>query len=563
MNQIFKQDFYPREHVIAVLDNGEKADGVVREKTSFNERYAHGVFYPATSRYLVSIEADPSTKREAADVPVEAENLYRDRRVFSKQLLRSFLKGALQKESWHGAPWTVKPPLAVEFGLPMEIPPHLQQRSIVAERKNIQAMQKRTEPIDQTTFFNYLASKQRPLEVRPPPGKGGKNHRFIQQDIGKYMHKPGDPGLVHYQITPDGTPVPMMIPGPDGYMIPVHQLPPGMVVAMPPPGFPPHPFAPPPPSNGVQQPPPKVEVVPTPPPPPIKFPCEDTEVPPRKNTDPRPSLSFYSEDLPSGESVKEPAHPGLKISSVGTLLEIWDSLNVHSEVFILDSFTVDDFAEAMRFESSDVDCELLNEVHCAVLKQLVNVEGKIQVSLPEFDPSDSENEDDEDEEEEASAEPTPEPEFRRTTRSSLRKEEAAALKARTPTPEPTEVHQAAAMQGDRPWKDRLKGRDFKDGGWQVILIGLLHQVSLMPRKKEMCEKILAILAPMDKDATAETAKQQYFTALDVNLRLEALQIITQLAVSSPALRKHLEDMSSEMTELRKKKIEQQRMKKDM
>ena len=105
MNQIFKQDFYPREHVIAVLDNGEKADGVVREKTSFNERYAHGVFYPATSRYLVSIEADPSTKREAADVPVEAENLYRDRRVFSKQLLRSFLKGALQKESWHGAPF--------------------------------------------------------------------------------------------------------------------------------------------------------------------------------------------------------------------------------------------------------------------------------------------------------------------------------------------------------------------------------------------------------------------------------------------------------------------------
>ena len=559
--QSFKQDFFPREHVIAVLENGEKADGVVREKVSFNERYQNGVFYPATSRYLISVEGDPSAKREPMDVQVEGENMYRDRRVFSKLLLRSFLKGALQKESWHGAPWTVKPHLAAEYNIPTEIPPHLQQRAIVAERKNVLAMQKGTEPIDQTTFFNYLASKQRPLEVRPPPGgKGGKNHRFIQQDIGKYLHKNGDPTLVPYQITPDGTPIPMMVQGPDGYLIPVHQLPPGMVIQMPPHGFPPNPFPPPP---GAMQPPPpqKVEVVPTPPPPPIKFPCEDTEVPPRKDTQPRPSLNFFSEDLPSGDAVEEPAHPGLKISSVGTLLEIWDSLNVHSEVFILDSFTVDDFAEAMRFESVDVDCELLNEVHCAVLKQLVNVEGKIQVSLPDFDPSDSDDE--AEDEEEASAEPTPEPEFRRTTRSSLRKEEAAALKVRTPTPEPTEVHQAAAMQGDRPWKDRLKERDFKEGGWQVILVGLLHQVSLMPRKKDLCDKILSILAPMNMDPTAETAKQQYFTALDVNLRLEALQIITQLAVSSPALRKHLDDMSAEMTELRKKKIEQQRMKKDM
>jgi hypothetical protein len=253
----------------------------------------------------------------------------------------------------------------------------------------------------------------------------------------------------------------------------------------------------------------------------------------------------------------------LKISSVGTLLEIWDSLNVHSEVFILDSFTVDDFAEAMRFGSPDVECELLNEVHCAVLKQLVDDQGKVQVQLPEFDLSDSEDEEDDEEEEEASTEPSPEPQYRRTTRSSLKKEEAAALRLKSPTPEPKEVHQAAAMQGDRPWTDRLKERDFKDGGWQVILVGMLHQTSLTPRKTEMCDKILSILAPMDKEPTAETAKVQYFTALDINLRLEALQIITQLAIGSPALRKHLDDMSAEMTELRKKKIEQQRLKKDL
>jgi hypothetical protein len=558
--------------VIVVLENGEKADGIVREKTSFPARYQNGFHFEATSRYLVSIEADPSTKREAMDVPVEGENIYRDRRVFSKLLLRSFLKGALQKESWHGAPWVVKPHLAAEFNIPMEIPPHQQQHAVMAERKNMQAMQamqkaRPPEPIDQTTFFNYLVQKsqQRPLEVRPGSGKGGKNHRFIQTDIGKFLTKNGEPTLVQYQITPGGHHIPMLPFGPDGIAyIPAGQpIPPGMQpLPMPPNGFPPHSFPPP----GAVQYPPKVETVqtppPPPPPPPIKFPCEDTEVPPKKDALKRPSFKFYSEDLPSGDLAEEAPHPGLQIASVGTLLEIWDSLNVHSEVFILDSFTVDDFAEAMRFESTEIECELLNEVHCAVLKQLVDDQGKVQVSLPEFDPSDSEDEDDEEEEEEE-REPTPEPEFKRTTRSSLRKEEALALKQKTPTPEPTEVHQAAAMQGDRPWVDRLKARDFKEGGWQVILVGILHQMSLMPRKKDLCDRILSILAPMDKDPAPETARSQYFTELDVNLRLETLQMITQLAVSSPALRKHLEDMSAEMTELRKKKIEQQRMKKDM
>jgi hypothetical protein len=554
-----------------MLENGDKVDGVVREKTSFPARVQNGFQFEATSRYLVAIEADPSAKREAMDVPVEGENIYRDRRVFSKLLLRSFLKGALQKESWHGAPWLVKPHLAAEFNIPTEIPPHQQQHAVMAERKNMQAMQamqkaRPPEPIDQTTFFNYLIHKnnQRPLEVRPGSGKGGKNHRFIQTDIGKFLTRTGEPALVQYQIMPGGHPIPTIPFGPDGiaYLAPGQPLPPGAIpIHVPPYGFPQHPFPPP----GAVQYPQKVETVPTPPPPPpppIKFPCEDTEVPPRKDVQKRPTFKFYSEDLPSGDIVENPPHPGLRIASVGTLLEIWDSLNVHSEVFILDSFTVDDFAEAMRFTSPDIECELLNEVHCAVLKQLVDDQGKVQVTLPEFDPSDSEDEDEEEEEEEE-PEPTPEPEFRRTTRSSLRKEEALALKQKTPTPEPAEIHQAAAMQGDRPWVDRLKARDFKEGGWQVILVGLLHQVSLMPRKKDLCDKILSILAPMDKDATAETAKLQYFSELDVNLRLETLQMITQLAVSSPALRKHLEDMSAEMTELRKKKIEQQRLKKDM
>lgn len=541
--------------MVAVLESGEKAEGTVREKVTFPDRTnPDGTIAPASSRYGVLLESDPTSKREILDVQVDGQNIYRDRRNFSKLLLRSFLKGALTKESWHGAPWTVKGKLAHEHNIPAEIPHHLQQTARMAERKAL-AQQKKTGPEDPTTFFNYLASKQRPLEVRPfPGGKGSQKHRFIQQDISRYM-RPDDPNFVQYQLQNGQMQGPYL--GPNG----TPPLP-GQQFGGPPQGMPPHNFH----SNQfhpVSAPfATKVEVIPTPPPPVMKFPCEDTEVPPRKDAHPRPNLKFYSEDTPSGEMQESCLHPGLSMGSVGPLLEIWNSLNVHSEVFILDSFTVDDFAEAMRFTSPDVDCALLDEVHCAVLKQLVNDKGELQVTLPEFESTESEDEEEGTEEQE-SAEPSPEPVYRRSTRSSLKHEEAQALKQKSPTPEVKEVHRAAELLADRPWKERLKDRDFKDGGWQTILVGLLHQLSLMPRKKERCDKILSILAPLDQDPTDATAKSQYFQELDTNLRIDALEMITMLAIGTSAIRKHLEDMSQEMTDLRKRKIEQQRLKKDL
>ena len=80
------------------------------------------------------------------------------------------------------------------------------------------------------------------------------------------------------------------------------------------------------------------------------------------------------------------AHHGIKMESVGLLLETWNTLNVYCEVFQLDSFTFDDFLEAMQLSSDELDCELFVEIHCAVLKTLVNAEkdqdGAVQISLP-------------------------------------------------------------------------------------------------------------------------------------------------------------------------------------
>jgi len=257
------------------------------------------------------------------------------------------------------------------------------------------------------------------------------------------------------------------------------------------------------------------------------------------------------------------------MKSIGPLLESWDTLNVYCEVFKLDSFTFDDFVEAMSFSSEDVECELFVEAHCAALKILVASEadgGKIQIQLPEMD----EEEDEEDSAAEPSPPPTPTPEPEpkpkgRATRSSLAKAEAEALQAepepaREPTPEPSSTHRAAEMQAEMNWIDRLRKRDFKDGGWQIIMVGLFHQLSKNPRQTEACEVLLKELAPLSMEATKETARQQY-AKLDVNLRIQALQILCMLTAETKSIRGYMEQCSDEMTLLRKEKIGWQRHKK--
>jgi alpha-1,3-glucosyltransferase len=66
---------------------------------------------------------------------------------------------------------------------------------------------------------------------------------------------------------------------------------------------------------------------------------------------------------------------------------------------------------------------------------------------------------------------------------------------------------------------------------------------------------------MDEEPTEATGLRQY-NALDVNLRITALEMILKLTVGTRAIREYLEQMSYHMTEIRKKKIEQQRLRKE-
>jgi hypothetical protein len=532
----FKNDFFPGETVTVLLDNGERLSGNIRDKAKFGPTFeADGTLKSKPfSRYFVSL-----TERPDEEALADNDHVTRDRKIFTKQMLRSFIKNCVTREAWTGAPWLVKDDLAQKYFIPQEVPLHLQHGYKVAQRK---AQRKAEQQAGMRKLHLPLVP-----QVLTHVSSGRKVPYTPDQIYGMQQQGTWD-GF--QAVNPNG---PAFAPIDHMHWQPGMPPPPGHPGFMP---FPPNGFPPNMPPNIA----PKAEL-PIPMPPPIKYPTDDMDIPPVRDGVHRPLLKFVAESQVTKHMSSEYVIPGMSEPTIGLLLEIWNTLNVYCQVLLLDSFTFDDFVDAMQFSSDEIDCDLLVEVHCAVLKKLANPEneqnGALQISLPDLpDPSDDEDEDEED----GTREPTPEPEVpAKRTRSSLNKVQFAYEQEAESAD--TKVHRAAEMFGEYGWLQRLRKRDFRNGGWEMVLVGLLHQVAGRPRLTETCNRILAHLAPLDAEPTIQTVQLQYST-MDINLRAEAMQIITQLFLETKTVKTFLEDMSNTMTEFRKVKISHQRERKD-
>ena len=450
----------------------------------------------------------------------------------------------MSREAWAGAPWLVKPRLAEEYHISTVIPEHLTHEFQSKQRKSSNVYSKKGEY--EGPILNFYGPHHGLPMLKP---KGNKTKH--SQDELRIQHE----RWAEYQRASASNPDFGQV-GPQGQAMQYNQYfhgPP------PPPGYQM--------VNGYKPIAAKGHPKPVPPPPPPKYPIEDLEIPPVRDGTHRPPLKFLSEDTPTMTRASEGAGTGINMTSVGPLLETWDTLNVYCEVFQLDSFTFDDYVEALRFTSQDVNCELLVEIHCSVLKRLVNDvndrNGQVQVTLPHQ----LETEEDSVHGSSVQATPTPEPETKppaRSTRSSLVKSEAKDLKAAANGDHvEAKVHKAVDM--DRSvkgydWKMRLRKRDFTDGKWVIIIVGLLNQLSSNPLLSSGCNDILQHLAPLEKDPTPETATLQY-QSLDINLRIKILQILCMKSLETKAIRQYMEDCSLQMTEHRKEKNEVQRQRK--
>lgn len=501
----FKNDYFPGEAVTVFYpDDDKRLAGLVRDKVTIGARpQADGSLSKPITRYLIFVVGrDEESSFEETQVS-------RERGVFTKSMIRSFMRKTVSREAWNGAPWLVKADYATQYYIDTRIPPHLRYDTKLMERKQLQAQKRASLPNDSAS-----GGPVRLPELKPA----------------SKTQKSKNPGSVKGKWPQD-----MAVHGAN-------------------------------PSNGDML---KVVREPTPPPPP-KYPIEDLQLAPRENAR-RPTLEFYCHDPPTeianGTSNGASRYSQIDMDSVGPLLETWDTLNVYCEIFKLDSFTFDDFVEAMSVASEQVVVQLFEEIHCSILKILVDSDtdgGKVRITLPQLeDEDDSDEDEDEEEEEEETPEPEPKP-TGRATRSSLAKAEAeriaAAAEEEELRVELETKHRAEELLEDYDWIEHLRQRDFPNGGWERIVVGLFHQLSKNERYEPLCEALLLKLVPPEEEPSQESVQLNY-AQLDLSHRVKALQTMCMLTMETKTVRGYMDECSETMTKYRKDRIEWQRQKK--
>ncbi|KAI1772503.1 ATP-utilizing chromatin assembly and remodelling N-terminal-domain-containing protein [Hypoxylon cercidicola] len=536
----FKSEYYPGETVTIVQKDGERVTAIVRDKARLGSKMLpDGSMTRPYSRYVITYSADGQTE----ETVVDNDQISRDRGIFTKSILRSFIKKTVTREPWLGAPWVVRPEISAKYHIDNRVPPHLRQAPKDQKQKQSQAQKKASNAMNGANGMNGTTGNLQNFgPARLPELKPAyKSHKALKTHHGQSPHQGQDMHNNAGMFMGDNQgPLPPM-PGDHPYHFPVQMR---------------HSMAPPVIPQAQPEPPP-------PPPPPPKYPIEDLQLEPRDDYV-RPALKFLCSDPPEGVVDSGARNDNILMKSIGPLLETWDTLNVYCEVYKLDSFTFDDFIQALEIANEETPCQLFTEIHCALLKQLVSSEedgGKLLIDLPALDEDSSEDE------EEESVAPTPEPEPKpagRATRSSLAKLEAERMKAEAAaaekTPEPAMKHRASEALANFDWIDQLKKREFQEGGWQLIIVGLLRQLSKKPRYTTTCEELLTHLVPGDIEPSQETVRQRY-SNLDLNLRVSVLQILGLLTVETKAFRAYMDECSETMTSYRKEKIEWQKQRK--
>lgn len=523
----FRADYYPGEAVTVHVMTGEKLTGIVRDKSSFGAKILpDGTTNPSFSRYFVSLDG-----RSDEEAVVDDAHISRDRKIFTKQVLRSFIRKTVSREAWNGAPWLVRNDVAKQYHIDVRVPPHLCYENKSMEKKsknkNLKNSSGKFGTLDNNTENSGLTD---PLNEFKPRAKCQK----LNQQNGHLVPKSKKATKTLVCRTSKGSQQSLNLVRKFSTTSSPPEEPQNTRIAS---------TAVPCDSNTSTSQSKMAQPI-------VKYPIEDLCLPPRLERPTRPPLKFLSDDCTISDTSSKEKNIKILTESVGLLLQTWVFLNIYCEVLILDSFTFDDFLEAMKFSSLDEECQLLTEIHCAALKMLVASEiegGDILVPLPGMGKDGGENAD---ESISTSTNVEAEPELKvRSTRRTYQKIEIP--------PEGKISHRAAEMQAGINWIDRLRKRDFKYGGWQIIVIGLLFQLSKSSRHADICETLLQQLAPLERDPTPETARRQY-ALLNVNHRAQLLEIICTFLANTKAARAYMEECSEQMTCFRKEKIQWQR-----
>ncbi|KAB8349448.1 hypothetical protein FH972_023475 [Carpinus fangiana] len=496
-SETFEHEFFPNEMVVWAPQGATKVDARIREKTSFPEiKNPDGsISRPATARYFVELLQGGDALLARTD------ELSRQRRHFNKTVIRQFVKNSVHpRESWTGAPWIVKEDIARNFHIPTDVPANLRHDAVLEEKKKSALAQRTAQHED---FIQELAN-----EGKLPGISSGTvlNAEQLSHFYGMFIATQNDK---------NGKGIGRMA---NGGKTSVFQA--SLPKAM------------------------KPE--------PLKFPCDDLEIPIKKrNAVSRPQLKFLTSDTPSLAYVRLDSDPQ---PLTGDLLQIWHTLNVFAPLFVLDSFTFDDLVQALAIWNWDQPCELFSEIHCAVLKVIVDRTGELQVkSLVEVPSRYSEWE----------TYLAPDAESSSETEDTVQIGVAATNEGPLTTVDKARILKAFPAPED--WTRRVGECLFQNDTWQFLMIGLLAQIATKSHEfRSICEELLAKLMPTEEDLDlTETSTRDLYAALDLASRVKILQLAMLHVPDTKGVRSFMEDCDREATETRKKKISWQSKKKPL
>ncbi|WEJ93230.1 imitation switch two complex protein 1 [Yamadazyma tenuis] len=306
-----------------------------------------------------------------------------------------------------------------------------------------------------------------------------------------------------------------------------------------------------------------------------------------------------------------PAH----LVCIEQALECWSFLNIYHSPLKIDTFTFDDFIYSMGWNYEQFSnlgrCELLDEIWCSVLSAIVSnrlpsaadvrtyrENGEVyglQIKIPSTNSyinpskdedeelikgseSDEENnskslsdgEDDNDSDSEVGNKEKPIDIENNNVDSQQDGDEADDEQEDEDDGEEKNEDQAGDDDEDEPrdhnayqimnyrgttWHDRLRRRNFRDGNWQTILLGVLSLVDNLPKYEETIDRVYKILGPLDQPATTSTTLNQFYKRMDINLRIETLNILCELLSTSDMVRSYIDRSLEESTVLRRKRLD--------
>lgn len=574
----FRNDYFPGETIyikgVAAPDhNGGfsgslgKQRGTVREKVQYSNP-ADGL----TTKYLVV------RLQDMQQAIVTKEKISRDRNHFTKWLIKTFIKLTMTRSSKVGAPWVVKEKYAKKYRIPQEFPEDLRHY-------------KWSTPIGDVVFEGDSALPEMPdseheaLALKRALEAAKKTKKLAAT---KGRKKSALNNLLD-DSTPEGGDAFELKPTDPTRPLPAHYLPDKL-------------------QRELDFDDSKVDSIqPT-----KKNVAEDLDIRfDLQNTRPQPSVPQLStnsikmihsiislrekeldtfEDGPdhadhSDDKLKldpesrefyalevERLRKSLAFSCIQEALETWSFLNIYHRALKLDTFTFDDFVYAMGWtwqEYEDIGrCELVDEIWCAVLSAFVSNEL----------PTNQDEEEDDDEvfgllvnlpvNEIELSEPSETTPVKEETPNEIKKETEDPVKSDVDKTsqsgsldeeeeEEETAHNAYKIMDYRgtPWHDRLRKRNFKDGNWQSILLGVLSLVEHVPEYEQLITRAYKLLAPPDLPATPATVLNQFYDTFDFELRMQILCLLVTLLSGGTIVRRYIDECLEQSTVYRRARLD--------